>query len=52
MTWKRQMKEHINEFGLKREDAINRVKWRNGIYELSRSTRCIRPSALTRTKPD
>ena len=39
MTWKRQVEEHINQTGLKREDAINRVKWRNGVYELSRSTR-------------
>ena len=39
MTWKRKVKEHINQIGLKREDAIDRVKWRNGDYELSRSTR-------------
>ena len=39
MTWKRQVEEHINHIGLKREDAIDRVKWRNGVYELSRSTR-------------
>ena len=39
MTWKRQVEEHINQIGLKREDAIHRVKWRNGVYELSRSTR-------------
>ena len=39
MTWKRQVEEHINQIGLKREDAIDRVKWRNGVYELSRSTR-------------
>ena len=39
MTWKRQVEEHINQIGLKRENAIDRVKWRNGVYELSRSTR-------------
>ena len=39
MTWKRQVEEHINLIGLKREDAINRVKWRNGVYDLSRGTR-------------
>ena len=39
ITWKRQVEEHINQIGLKREDAIGRVKWRNGVYELSRSTR-------------
>ena len=52
MTWKRQVEEHINQIGLKREDAIDRVKWRNGVYELSKSTRRIRPPALTRTKQD
>ena len=39
MTLKRQVEEHINQIGLKREDFIDRVKWRNGVYELSRSTR-------------
>ena len=39
MTWKRQVKEPINQIGLKREDAIDRVKWRNGAYKLLRSTR-------------
>ena len=39
MTWKRQVEKHTNQIGLKREDAIDRVKWRNGVYELSRSTR-------------
>ena len=38
-AWKRQVEEHINQIGLKRENAIDRVKWRNGFYELSRSTR-------------
>ena len=39
MTWKRQVEEHINQIGLEREDAIDRVKWHNGVYKLSRSTR-------------
>ena len=39
MTWKRQVAEHIIQIGLKREDAIDRVKRRNGVYELLRSTR-------------
>ena len=33
------MEEHTNQVGLKREDAVDRVKWRNVVYELSRSTR-------------
>ena len=39
MTWKRQVEENINQIGLKRKDAIDRVKWRNFVYGLSRSTR-------------
>ena len=37
MTWKRQVKEHTNQIGLKREDAIDRVKWCNRVYKLSKS---------------
>ena len=37
MTWKKQVQEHINQIGLKKEHAIDRVKWHNGVYELSRS---------------
>ena len=33
------MEEHINQIGLKMEDAIDRVKWRNGVNELSRRKR-------------
>ena len=39
MTWKRQVEEYVNQLGLKREDAIDRVKWCNGVYELSKSAR-------------
>ena len=39
MTWKRQVEEHINQHGLNRKDVIDRVKWRNGVYELSKSTK-------------
>ena len=31
MMWMRQVEEHINQIGLKRKDAIDRVKWRNGV---------------------
>ena len=30
------MEEHINQIGLKREDAIDRVEWCNGVYEQKR----------------
>ena len=39
MTWKRQVEEYINQIGPKREGAIDRVKWCNGVYELLRNTR-------------
>ena len=31
MTWKKQVEEHTNQIGLKREDATDRVKRRNGL---------------------
>ena len=39
MMWKRQEEEHTNQIGLKREDAIDRVKWCDGVYKLLRNTR-------------
>ena len=39
MTWKRQVEQHTNQIHLKREDAVDRVKWCNGVYELSRNKR-------------
>ena len=41
------MNKHIDKTGLKKEDATDRIKWRNGAYELSRDMRCIWPSLLT-----
>ena len=32
------MEEHANQIGLKK-DAIERAKWGNGVYELSRNMR-------------
>ena len=39
MTWKGQVEEHTDQIGLKRENPIDRVKWRDGVYEISRGTR-------------
>ena len=39
MTWKRHVEKHINQIGLKVENAIDRAKWRNNVYELSRNAR-------------
>ena len=39
MTWKRQVEEHIDQIELKKEDAIDRTKWRDGVYKFSRNLR-------------
>ena len=39
MTWKKQVEKHTDQIGLKKEDAIDRAKSRDGVYELSRSIR-------------
>ena len=36
MMWKRQVEEHFDHIELRKEDAIDRKKWRDGVYELSR----------------
>ena len=33
------MEEHNDKIRLKKEDVIDRTKWRNGVYELSRNVR-------------
>ena len=39
MTWKRQVEKHTDQIGQKKEDAIDRAKWCDGVYELSRTMR-------------
>ena len=39
MTRNRQVEEHANQIGLKKENAINRAKWHDGVYKLSRNMR-------------
>ena len=39
MKWKRQVEEHTNQIGLKKEDAINKLRWREGEYEFSTNMR-------------
>ena len=39
MTCKRQVEEHTDQIGPKKEDAIDRAKWRDVVYELSRDMR-------------
>ena len=39
MTWKRQVEEHKNQIGLKKGGTIDRAKWRDGVYKLSRNVR-------------
>ena len=52
MTWRRHLEEHIEQFGLKKEDAANRTKLGNAAYELSRNMKLIWPPPSTETKPD
>ena len=30
-TWKKQVEEETEKIGLKKEDALNRAKWRDGV---------------------
>ena len=39
MTWKRQVAKYTDQIGLKKEDAIDRTKWRDRIHKLSRNIR-------------
>ena len=39
VTWRRQEEEQIEQIGFKKQDAIDRTKWRNRVYELSSSMR-------------
>ena len=39
MRWKRQVEDHTDQIGLKKEDAIDRTKWRDRIHKLSRNIR-------------
>ena len=32
MKWRKQVEEHIEQLGIKREDAIDRAKWRGAVY--------------------
>ena len=39
MTRKRRVEEQIDWIELKKKDAVDRKKWRNGVCELSRNMR-------------
>ena len=43
-TWKKQVKE--TEIGLKKEDALNRAKWRDGVQAIAEEIGRIRLSLL------
>ena len=49
MTGKRQVEEHIDQITLKKENAIEGTKRRDGVYKLLKSMRSIRQPALTQT---
>ena len=39
IAWKRQLKEHTGQIGLKKEDAIDRTKSCDGVYKFSKDMR-------------
>ena len=39
MTWRKQVEEHNEQIGLKKEDATDRTKRRNDKYEFSTNMR-------------
>ena len=47
MKRKRQVEERVGKIGLKKEDAADTTKWRNGVYELYRHVTLIRLNLLT-----
>lgn len=51
-TWKKQVEEESKRVGLKKEDAFNRVRWRDGVRAIAVRMRLIRPTPFTGTKPD
>ena len=34
-TWKKQMEEETEKIGLKKKDALNRDKWRDGVRAIT-----------------
>ena len=52
MTWKRQVEESVKKVGLKIEEAGNQTRWREGVRAIAEGMRCIRPSLVTRKKPN
>jgi len=48
--WKKQVEKEMQKAGLKREDAHDRTKWKEGVQTIT--MRNIRPPSLTGTKPD
>ena len=45
-TWKKQVEEETEKIGLKKEDALNRDKWRDGVRVVAEEVGQIRPSLL------
>ena len=39
MMWKKQVEEEIKKIGLKKEDALNRVRWCNGVRSIASRVR-------------
>ena len=49
-TWKRQVEESIKTVGLKKEDALDRAKWKEGAKLIAPGVRCIRATLINGDK--
>ena len=45
-TWKKQVEKKTGKIGLKKENALNRAKWRGGVQAIAEGMGCIRQSPL------
>ena len=50
--WKKQVEKETEKIGLKKEDALRRDKWRDGVRAITDEMGLIRPSLLKGITPD
>ena len=43
VTWRKQVKESVQEVGLKIEEAADRMRWKEGVRAIAEGVRCVRP---------
>ena len=50
MKWREQVEGNMIRIGLKKEDAANRCRWREGVRRVAEVVECIRPPPVTGDK--